>query len=129
MGHGVKDEAEDTQVYFVTTGYLVRLIAHQPAAFYSHTHLIIDEVHERSVDGDLLCLLARRLLQVVDVDVDDNGTFNLGLDVLVYYLSLMLLLVYILMIYLAYIIFEYTYISHHLPVKKLHTDTTMYRYN
>ena len=27
-----------------------------------HSHLIIDEVHERSVDGDLLCLLARRLL-------------------------------------------------------------------
>lgn len=28
--------------------------------FNDHTHLIIDEVHERSVDGDLLCLLARR---------------------------------------------------------------------
>ena len=28
--------------------------------FSDHTHLIIDEVHERSVDGDLLCLLARR---------------------------------------------------------------------
>ena len=28
--------------------------------FENHTHLIIDEVHERSVDGDLLCLLARR---------------------------------------------------------------------
>ena len=65
MGHGVRDEDPETRVFFVTTGYLVRLIAHQPAAFYSHTHLIIDEVHERSVDGDLLCLLARKLLQVI----------------------------------------------------------------
>jgi len=47
----------------VTTGYLVRLLAYQPDAFNSHTHLIIDEVHERSVDSDVLCLLARKLLE------------------------------------------------------------------
>jgi HrpA-like RNA helicase len=62
MGHGIRDDSEDTQICFVTTGYLVRLMAHHPEAFRHHTHLIIDEVHERSVDGDLLCLLARRLL-------------------------------------------------------------------
>ena len=65
MGHGVRDEHSETRVFFVTTGYLVRLIAHQPAAFNNHTHLVIDEVHERSVDGDLLCFLARKLLQVI----------------------------------------------------------------
>ena len=64
MGHGIKDESEATRIYFVTTGYLVRLLAHHPESFQAHTHLIIDEVHERSVDGDILCLLARRLLQV-----------------------------------------------------------------
>jgi HrpA-like RNA helicase len=63
MGHGVKDESEKTKMHFVTTGYLVRLLAHHPESFDNHTHLIIDEVHERSVDGDLLCLLARRLLE------------------------------------------------------------------
>ena len=62
MGHGVREEAEDTVIHFVTTGYLVRLLAHHPNVFESHTHLIIDEVHERSVDSDLLCYLARRLL-------------------------------------------------------------------
>lgn len=45
-----------------STGYLVRLVAHAPQVFNNHTHLIIDEVHERSIDGDLLCLLSRRLL-------------------------------------------------------------------
>jgi len=62
MGHGVRDEKDGTVISFVTTGYLVRLVAHNPRAFRHHTHLIIDEVHERSIDGDLLCLLARRLL-------------------------------------------------------------------
>ena len=62
MGHGVRDEFDGTCIHFVTTGYLVRLVAHHPETFEDHTHLIIDEVHERSVDGDLLCLLARRLL-------------------------------------------------------------------
>lgn len=62
MGHGVREEAQDTVIHFVTTGYLVRLLAHHPDVFRQHTHLIIDEVHERSVDSDLLCYLARRLL-------------------------------------------------------------------
>ena len=63
MGHGVREyETSATQVWFVTTGYLCRLMANYPETFDSHTHLIIDEVHERSVDTDVLCLLCRRLL-------------------------------------------------------------------
>ena len=30
MGHGIKEENKETKVFFVTTGYLVRLIAHRP---------------------------------------------------------------------------------------------------
>jgi ATP-dependent RNA helicase DHX57 len=63
MGHGVRDESSSTKLYFVTAGYLVRLLAYHPEAFRSHTHLVIDEVHERSIDGDLLCMLAKRLLR------------------------------------------------------------------
>jgi HrpA-like RNA helicase len=62
MGHGVRDESPNTKLFFVTTGYLVRLLAYRPESFDSHSHLIIDEVHERSVDGDVLCYLAKRLL-------------------------------------------------------------------
>ena len=63
MGHGIRDETPDTRIHYVTTGYLVRALAHQPQSFKHSTHLIIDEVHERSVDGDLVCLLARNLLR------------------------------------------------------------------
>jgi HrpA-like RNA helicase len=63
MGHGVREEQRTTRLWYVTTGYLVRLCAHRPQTFADHTHLVIDEVHERSVDSDLLCMLARRLLE------------------------------------------------------------------
>lgn len=62
MGHGERVESEKTGIWFCTSGYIVQLIAHHPSSFAAHSHLIIDEVHERSVDADLLCLLARRLL-------------------------------------------------------------------
>jgi hypothetical protein len=64
MGHGWKEyETKQTQAWFVTTGYLTRLLANHPERFNDCTHLIIDEVHERSVDTDILCLLCRRLLE------------------------------------------------------------------
>lgn len=63
MGHGVKEyECPNTRAWFVTTGYLVRLLANNPDRFEQVSHIIIDEVHERSVDTDILCLLCRRLL-------------------------------------------------------------------
>lgn len=64
MGHGVREyESKKTQAWFVTTGYLVRLLINHPEKFNGISHLIIDEVHERSVDTDILCLLCRRLLK------------------------------------------------------------------
>ena len=63
MGHGVREyESRHTRAWFVTTGYLVRLLAKHPEHFNRVGFLIIDEVHERSVDTDILCLLCRRLL-------------------------------------------------------------------
>ena len=32
--------------------------------FATHSHLVIDEIHERSTDTDLLCYFARRLLDL-----------------------------------------------------------------
>ena len=62
MGHGTKDENKSTRIWFVTAGYLVRYLGHHMENFRSHTHLIIDEVHERSADCDLLCFLCKQLL-------------------------------------------------------------------
>jgi len=64
MGHGVREyENSSTRCWFVTTGYIVRLLSNHPENFDNISHLIIDEIHERSVDTDILCLLCRRLLQ------------------------------------------------------------------
>jgi superfamily II DNA/RNA helicase len=73
MGHGVREyESGKTRATFVTAGYLVRLLANYPGRFDKVSHLIIDEVHERSVETDLLCLLCRRLLH-------ENGRIRLVL--------------------------------------------------
>ncbi len=64
MGDGIREyETMDTRAWFVTTGYLVRFLASQDNSLADHSHLIIDEVHERSVDADVLCLLCRRILE------------------------------------------------------------------
>eukprot|EP00605_Chrysophyceae_sp_TOSAG23-4_P000579 GSChrysophyteH1.ASY1.ANO1.656.1 assembled CDS len=62
LGNGYRDGDTNAPITFATTGYLVRLMAHHPEKFEGHTHLIIDEVHERSVDGDLICYFSRLLL-------------------------------------------------------------------
>lgn len=63
LGHGVREyESDSVQAWFCTTGYLVRYLARYPEKFKTVSHLIIDEVHERSVETDLLCLLSKRLL-------------------------------------------------------------------
>lgn len=48
-----------TKITYVTTGYMVERLIHDPNALASMTHLVLDEVHERSMDVDLLLLLLR----------------------------------------------------------------------
>jgi hypothetical protein len=44
MGHGVREyESSRTRAWFVTTGYLVRLLANHPEKFDNISHIIIDE--------------------------------------------------------------------------------------
>lgn len=52
-----------TKITYVTTGYMVERIIHDPEALQSMTHLVLDEVHERSMDVDLLLLLLKLQLK------------------------------------------------------------------
>lgn len=52
-----------TKITYVTTGYMVERIIHDPEALKKITHLVLDEVHERSMDVDLLLLLLKLQLK------------------------------------------------------------------
>ncbi len=63
MGQDTREEGPRTRLFYVTTGYLARLASYHPEAFERVSHLILDECHERSIEADVLCLMARRLLR------------------------------------------------------------------
>jgi len=44
---------------FCTVGYLLQLFINAPEEFGCYTHIVLDEVHERSAESDMLCLLVR----------------------------------------------------------------------
>ncbi|XRA99169.1 RNA helicase [Pycnococcus provasolii] len=50
-----------TRLLFCTTGVLLQMLIRDPK-LVGVTHVVVDEVHERSVEGDLLLLMLRRAL-------------------------------------------------------------------
>ncbi|OXB69515.1 UNVERIFIED_CONTAM: hypothetical protein H355_003862, partial [Colinus virginianus] len=55
--------SSQTKICFMTTGYLMQLLTHAPHVLRdSLTHIILDEVHERSIEADLLSLIIKLLL-------------------------------------------------------------------
>jgi ATP-dependent RNA helicase TDRD9 len=61
-----KRDKDDTLLTYMTTGVLLqKLIATK--TFGQMTHIIIDEVHERDLESDLLLLVIKKILQD-DVD-------------------------------------------------------------
>ena len=64
LGGLIRDETEETVIHFVTTGYLVKKCSCLNSMFFKNmTHMIIDEVHERTAMGDILCFYSRKLLK------------------------------------------------------------------
>ena len=64
VGYSVRLESKQsskTRLLFCTTGVLLRRLLSDPL-LANTTHVILDEVHERSVDSDLLLLLLRRVI-------------------------------------------------------------------
>ena len=59
MGQGVR-EGENCAVTLLTTGKLLRYLSGN--LLHNCTHIVIDEVHERSIENDLACMFVRELL-------------------------------------------------------------------
>ncbi|KAJ1730964.1 helicase, partial [Coemansia biformis] len=65
VGYAVRGESKqgrDTRLLFCTTGVLLRMLAESKDLDHI-THVVCDEVHERSVDSDLLLILLRQCQQ------------------------------------------------------------------
>lgn len=64
VGYIIRGETKlspETQVKFVTSGVLLRMIQSDPAMLESFSHIVVDEVHERSLDSDFLLILLKRI--------------------------------------------------------------------
>ncbi|RHY29798.1 hypothetical protein DYB32_004842 [Aphanomyces invadans] len=53
----MQHDSDKTQITYVTTGYMLERLIHNPDSVKGVTHLILDEAHERSMDMDMLLLM------------------------------------------------------------------------
>jgi HrpA-like RNA helicase len=66
VGYQVRGEnklSRDTRLCFMTTGILLRRLQGD-MSLDGITHVVVDEVHERSIDSDFLLLLLKRVMRV-----------------------------------------------------------------
>ncbi|KAI9280775.1 P-loop containing nucleoside triphosphate hydrolase protein [Sporodiniella umbellata] len=65
VGYAIRGETKvsaETRLQFVTTGVLLRRIQNDPT-LKGVSHVMIDEVHERSIDSDFLLIILRKVLE------------------------------------------------------------------
>lgn len=66
VGYSIRGESkvcEKTMLRFVTAGVLLRMLQTDAQALKNVSHVIVDEVHERSLDAAFLLILLRRLIK------------------------------------------------------------------
>ena len=64
MGYAIRGETktcDDTRLLFCTTGVLLRRLERDPT-LAGVPHVLVDEVHERTVEGDFLLMALKELL-------------------------------------------------------------------
>lgn len=62
IGQGDHLDSKDSKITFVTVGYLLQYLSHNSQLVQRYTHIVLDEVHERSMDADMLNLLIKKLM-------------------------------------------------------------------
>jgi hypothetical protein len=60
MGNTQADKS--TSIVYVTLGWLLAKLTYKPESFSHYTHLILDEIHERGLDADILYVLVKKLI-------------------------------------------------------------------
>jgi len=64
VGYRIGGESKPGEyIDYCTTGYLLQLLVNAPQELARYTHVVLDEVHERSAESDMLCLVVKLLLQ------------------------------------------------------------------
>ncbi|KAF9106961.1 hypothetical protein BGX27_008936, partial [Mortierella sp. AM989] len=66
VGYAIRGEnksSRNTKLLFCTTGILLRRL-HSDPTLQNVTHVMVDEVHERSVDSDFLLIILRDLVRI-----------------------------------------------------------------
>nr|XP_006813407.1 PREDICTED: uncharacterized protein LOC102802762 [Saccoglossus kowalevskii] len=51
-----------TQIIYATTGFVLQKLMHIPSVLEKYTHIILDETHERKIEGDILSLILKLLM-------------------------------------------------------------------
>lgn len=62
LGNGDVNDPKGTQITFCTIGYLLQYLSHNSNNTSQYTHIVMDEVHERSMDADMLSLVVKKLI-------------------------------------------------------------------
>ncbi|XP_019855390.1 PREDICTED: uncharacterized protein LOC105313737 isoform X3 [Amphimedon queenslandica] len=60
---GHKVVSKRTAITYCTAGYLLKKLSYHPLQIRKYSHIILDEVHERSIDADFILLLVRKLVK------------------------------------------------------------------
>ncbi|CAD7948960.1 unnamed protein product, partial [Amoebophrya sp. A120] len=63
---GSARDSDKTEILLCTTGHLLESSVQNPARLKQFTHIILDEVHERSIDADFASLILRLFALVAD---------------------------------------------------------------
>ncbi len=63
IGSGDRSATKDSLITVATAGHTLKYFSGQPQKIHEYTHIVLDEVHERGIDMDLLNLLFKKILE------------------------------------------------------------------